>query len=76
DVYLMAGGRFPVPRYVWTVVHARGSRLAVALVLLNDPFVSVSEIRAALFCASSCSEVGWLRGLRAHRRYESDVYGA
>lgn len=75
DVYLMAGGRFPVPRYVWTVVHARGSRRAVALVVLNDPFVAVSEIRAAVFCASSCSEVGWLRGLRAQRRYESAVYG-
>ncbi|CAH1638928.1 unnamed protein product [Spodoptera littoralis] len=75
ELYLMAGERFPVPRYVWTVVHARRSRRAVALVVLNDPFVAVSEIRAAVFCASACSEVGWLRALRAQRRYESAVYG-
>ncbi|XP_022829851.1 uncharacterized protein LOC111358789 [Spodoptera litura] len=75
ELYLLAGERFPVPRYVWTVVHARRSRRAVALVVLNDPFVAVSEIRAAVFCASACSEVGWLRALRAQRRYESALYG-
>ncbi|XP_049874396.1 uncharacterized protein LOC126372615 [Pectinophora gossypiella] len=74
DVYL-APGRFPVPKYVWTVVHDTQRDRALALVVLNDPFVAVSEIRGAVFCESQCGRVAWLHELRRHRNYESPVYG-
>ncbi|CAH2039931.1 unnamed protein product, partial [Iphiclides podalirius] len=68
-------GRFPVPKYIWTVVHDRKHAKALALVVLNDPFVSVSEIRASVFCESACGRVSWLHELRRHRHYESPLYG-
>lgn len=74
EVFLRAD-RFPVPRYLWTVVHAPGRARALAVVLLNDPFVAVSEIRAAVFCESACAGVPWLRELRRQRRYETPLYG-
>lgn len=67
--------RFPVPRYVWTLLHCRATRRALALVLLNDPFVAVSEIRDAVFCESSCASVSWLNELKRNRNYESPIYG-
>uniref|UniRef100_A0A2A4JY33 DNA/RNA non-specific endonuclease domain-containing protein n=1 Tax=Heliothis virescens TaxID=7102 RepID=A0A2A4JY33_HELVI len=73
-LYLQAG-RFPVPRYVWTVVHDAQANKAVALVLLNDPFVAVSEIRDAVFCESACGRLAWLHDLHRNRNYESPVYG-
>lgn len=75
DVFLRAGGRFPVPKYIWTAVVEPRSRRGLALVLLNDPFVAVSEVRAAVFCDSLCGRAAWLRALRRHRHYESAVYG-
>lgn len=75
ELYLKAGQRFPVPKYIWTVVHAKQLNKAVALVLLNDPFVVVSEIREAVFCESACGRVSWLHELRRHRHYESPLYG-
>lgn len=75
ELFLRAGKRFPVPKYIWTVVHAKQANKAVALVLLNDPFVSVSEIREAVFCESGCGRVPWLHELRRHRNYEVPLYG-
>ncbi|KAJ8713236.1 hypothetical protein PYW07_013606 [Mythimna separata] len=75
EIFLKAGQRFPVPKYIWTVVHAKQANKAVALVLLNDPFVSVSEIREAVFCESACGRVPWLHELRRQRRYETPLYG-
>ncbi|XP_026734082.1 uncharacterized protein LOC113498309 [Trichoplusia ni] len=72
---LRGAGRAPAPRYVWTVLHAPQRRRALALVVLNDPFVAVSEIRDAVFCESACGSVSWLRELRRDRHYESPVYG-
>lgn len=71
----LRGRRFPVPRYVWTVVHARRERRALAVVVLNDPLVAVSEIREAVFCESACGRASWLHDLRRNRNYESPVYG-
>ncbi|CAK1586554.1 unnamed protein product [Parnassius mnemosyne] len=67
--------RFPVPKYIWTVVHDKKQEKALAIAVLNDPFVSVSEIREAVFCESACGSVSWLHELRRHRHYESPVYG-
>lgn len=75
EIFLKAGNRFPVPKYIWTVVHAEQAHKAVALVLLNDPFVAVSEVRDAVFCESACGRVAWLHELRRQRRYESPLYG-
>lgn len=75
EVYLKAGKRFPVPKYVWSVVHAKAASKAVAIVVLNDPFVAVSEIREAVFCESACGKVPWLHELRRHRNYEVPVNG-
>ncbi|KAM3957716.1 uncharacterized protein ACR2FA_008228 [Aphomia sociella] len=75
ELFLRAGGRFPLPRYVWTVVHDARRRRALALVLLNDPFVAVSEIEESVFCESACGGVSWLRDLKRNRNYESPVYG-
>ncbi|XP_026325156.1 uncharacterized protein LOC113234113 [Hyposmocoma kahamanoa] len=68
-------GRFPVPQYVWTVVHDAAARRALALVLLNDPFVAVSEIRERVFCESACGRAAWLRDLRENRNYEVPAQG-
>ncbi|CAG4993191.1 unnamed protein product [Colias eurytheme] len=67
--------RFPVPKYIWTLVHDKRSEKALAIVVLNDPFVAVSEIRDAVFCESACGRVSWLHGLRKHRNYEIPLYG-
>ncbi|XP_068618544.1 uncharacterized protein [Battus philenor] len=67
--------RFPVPKYIWTVVHDRRGGRALAVMVLNDPFVAVSEVREAVFCESACSRVDWVRELRRQRRFESPVYG-
>ncbi|CAH0584007.1 unnamed protein product [Chrysodeixis includens] len=75
ELFLRAGRRFPVPRYIWTVLHAQHLNKALALVVLNDPFVAVSEIREAVFCESACGSVSWLHELRRNRNYESPVYG-
>ncbi|CAF4864332.1 unnamed protein product [Pieris macdunnoughi] len=71
----LIGGRFPVPRFVWTVVVDRRRRRALAVVVLNDPFVAVSEVREAVFCESACGRVPWLLALRRDRRYETPLYG-
>lgn len=68
-------GRFPVPQYVWTVVHDATARRALALLVLNDPFVAVSEIRERVFCESACGRVSWLKALHENRNYEVPVYG-
>lgn len=75
ELYLKAGRRFPVPRYIWTAVHAPATNRGVALVVLNDPLVTVSEVRAAVFCESACGSVTWLRHLTRHRNYERPVNG-
>ncbi|XP_075979175.1 uncharacterized protein LOC142978565 [Anticarsia gemmatalis] len=75
EVYLKAGKRFPVPKYIWSVVHAKAVNRAIAIVVLNEPYVAVSEIRDAVFCESACSKVPWLHELRRQRNYEVPVYG-
>ncbi|CAH2091541.1 unnamed protein product [Euphydryas editha] len=74
EIYLR-GERFPVPKYIWTVVLDRAAGRGLALVVLNDPFVAVSEIREAVFCESACARVSWLQALRRQRNYESALYG-
>ncbi|CAH0729430.1 unnamed protein product, partial [Brenthis ino] len=74
EVFLQAA-RFPVPRYLWTVAHDAAGGRALAVVVLNDPFVAVSEIREAVFCESACGAVSWLHELKRHRNYESALYG-
>ncbi|XP_063827983.1 uncharacterized protein LOC135077380 isoform X2 [Ostrinia nubilalis] len=71
----LGAGRFPAPRYVWTAVLDAARRRGLALVVLNDPFVAVSEIREAVFCESACARVPWLRELRRNRNYETPLYG-
>lgn len=75
EVYLSAGRRFPVPRYIWTVVHSPRRNEGIALVLLNDPYVTVSEIRDAVFCTSKCGQVSWLEHLTRQRNYERPLLG-
>lgn len=75
DLYLKAGHRFPVPKYIWTVVHARKEGRGLAVVLLNDPLVTVSEIREAVFCESACGAASWLQHLKRNRNYERPVSG-
>ncbi|XP_047534429.1 uncharacterized protein LOC125069105 isoform X1 [Vanessa atalanta] len=74
EIFLRAS-RFPVPKYIWTVVHDKAGKRALAVAVLNDPFVAVSEIREAVFCESACAHVSWLAALRRHRNYESPLYG-
>ncbi|KAI5644214.1 DNA/RNA non-specific endonuclease domain-containing protein [Phthorimaea operculella] len=68
-------GRFPVPKYIWTIVHDAVTHRAIALVVLNDPFVAVSEIREDVFCESVCGRVRWLKDLPKQRNYEVPLYG-
>lgn len=75
ELYLMGGRRFPVPKYIWTVLHAPAADRGVALVLLNDPLLTVSEIREAVFCESACGSVSWLTHLTRNRNYERPVSG-
>ncbi|XP_041987004.1 uncharacterized protein LOC121738820 [Aricia agestis] len=71
----LRGARFPVPRYVWAVVVDRAAGRSLAVAVLNDPFVAVSEVREAVFCDSLCGRAGWLRELRRLRGYEVPLYG-
>lgn len=75
EVYLKAGNRFPVPKYIWTVVHAKNENKGLAVILLNDPYVTVSEIREAVFCESACGSVSWLIHLKRNRNYERPLSG-
>lgn len=72
---LVFAERFPVPKYFWTIVREPSSGRSMALVVLNDPLVAVSEIREAVFCESMCGRVRWARALRRHRRYEAPALG-
>lgn len=75
ELYLRPERRFPVPKYLWTVAIDASARRAIALVVLNDPFVAVSEIRDAVFCESVCGRLPWLKELRRNRNYETPLYG-
>lgn len=75
ELYLKPERRFPVPKYLWTVVQSAARGEAVALVTLNDPFVAVSEIRDAVFCESMCGQVPWLHTLQRSRNYETPLMG-
>ncbi|XP_028030574.1 uncharacterized protein LOC114243320 [Bombyx mandarina] len=75
EIFLKAGRRFPVPKYIWTVVHVKEHKTATAIVVLNDPYVAVSEIRSTVFCESACGSIPWLHELRRNRNYESPVNG-
>ncbi|XP_059050781.1 uncharacterized protein LOC131845698 [Achroia grisella] len=74
-LFLKAGERFPVPKYIWMVVVDYSRRRALAVVVLNDPFVAVSEIKEAVFCDSACNAVNWIHELKKNRNYETPVYG-
>lgn len=75
QLYLKPEGRFPIPRYLWTVLVDPIRQKAIALVALNDPYVTVSQIRDSVFCESLCGRVSWLQELHRNRNYETPLYG-
>lgn len=54
-IYLDSGSKLPVPKYVWKIIYDKEDRKAIVLVILNNPFVTQSD----LLCANICSETGW-----------------
>lgn len=74
DFYLKPG-MFPVPKYLWAVIHDKQNDRAVAVTVLNDPFVTVNEIKESLFCESSCKDVRWLGELARDYNYMRPLYG-
>lgn len=75
NVYLKPGKKYPVPKYIWTVVYNKHIHKAVALVIVNNPFISISEIRQTVFCPSLCNLVNWTRHLKSSNNYERSAYG-
>lgn len=73
--FYLKPGRFPVPKYMWAVIHDKKNNKALALAVLNDPFVTVNEIKDAVFCESSCKDVGWVRNLARDYNYMRPLYG-
>ncbi|KAL4713116.1 hypothetical protein ACJJTC_004502 [Scirpophaga incertulas] len=59
--------RVSIPKYLWTVVVS--GRRAVALIVLNDPFVSLHDA-SVTHCRSVCERLSWLR-----EAADTPVYG-
>lgn len=67
DVYLKTN-KFPVPKYLWTVV--KSGQKIVAFAILNKNNVSDRDLQKDSFCSSKCEEISWIRNLKAEKQYK------
>lgn len=66
DVYLKTN-KFPVPKYLWTVV--KSGQNAVAFAIFNKNNISDRDLQKDSFCSSKCEEITWINNLKAEKQY-------
>lgn len=64
---LLKPNRFPVPKYLWTVV--RSGTKAVAFAIFNKNNISDRDLLKDSFCPSKCEEISWIRNLQNEKQY-------
>lgn len=75
EVFLKPGRKFPIPKFVYNIVYSQSQRKGIALIVSNNPFISISEVRNTVFCPSICSQIPWLKNLLRNNNYERPSYG-
>lgn len=58
EMYLVAGNKLPVPKYVWKIVYSLATKKAMAFVSLNNPFVTEVTDDDYL-CKDICEDYSW-----------------
>uniref|UniRef100_U5ED71 Putative deoxyribonuclease i n=1 Tax=Corethrella appendiculata TaxID=1370023 RepID=U5ED71_9DIPT len=66
DVYLK-NNKFPVPKYLWTVV--RSGNQATAFAVFNRAQISDKDKQKDTFCTSKCEEISWIKTLLQNKQY-------
>lgn len=64
---LLKPNRFPVPKYLWTVV--RSGTKAVAFAIFNKNNISDRDLQKDSFCPSKCEEISWITNLQTDKQY-------
>lgn len=75
EIYLKPGKKFPIPKYVWTIVHNKNQGKALAIIVINNPFIGISEVKSSLLCPSICHSIKWLNNLKYSNNFERTSYG-
>lgn len=75
ELFLKPGRKFPIPKFVYNIVFSESQRQGIALIVLNNPFISISEVRNTVFCPSICNQIPWLNNLLKNNNYERPGYG-
>ncbi|XP_077297521.1 uncharacterized protein LOC143919180 [Arctopsyche grandis] len=75
EMFLKPGRRYPVPKFIYTIIYNKSQHKALVLVVLNNPFLSISEVRNTVFCPSVCQQVQWLNNLKKNNNFERPNYG-
>ncbi|XP_077294778.1 salivary protein Tsal2A-like [Arctopsyche grandis] len=64
-----------IPQFVWAVAYEKKSKNGVAIITLNDPYASLKQLKAQVFCESICSTVPWLKSLLKNDNYDRPGMG-
>jgi hypothetical protein len=68
DIFLK-DNKFPVPKYLWTVV--KSDNRAVAFAVINNPTTPESTLQKDTFCTSKCEEITWINSLMKNKQYKN-----
>lgn len=72
DIYLNdEEKRFPVPKYLWTVVKTENK--AAAFAILNNPEANENDVES--LCPSKCTQISWIKNLLLNDAYKNSAYG-
>lgn len=66
DVFLKPN-KFPVPKYLWTVV--KSDNKAVAFAIFNKNNINDRDLQKDSFCSSKCEEITWIKNLLEEKQY-------
>lgn len=66
EVYLKPN-KFPVPKFLWTVV--RSGNKAAAFAVFNKNNINDRDLQKDSFCSSKCEEITWIRNLLLDKQY-------
>ena len=67
QIYLKEN-KFPVPKYLWTVV--KSGNKATAFAVLNKSTITERELKQGNFCKSKCEEISWINSLQENQQYQ------
>lgn len=74
DIYLEDyPKRFPVAKYIWTVVKSENK--AAAFAVLNNPDANENDVIGENLCPSKCSQMTWLKNLLLNDAYKNPKNG-